>query len=206
MFEGKTLWQIFNFGGPVMYVLLFCSIFSIAVILNRIIYYARVSKTSREDFIAEVVSEIKAGNFQKAIEVCKNAQMPFANVVLSGLKLRGHGEKMISNALEREVTIEVIKLEKYTSVVGTIGNISLYIGLFGTIIGVVRAFHDISSVGTGGISTVIGGVSEALVATATGLMVAIPAVVAYNYFVKRIDQFVNDMELCASELLDALSE
>ena len=108
--------------------------------------------------------------------------------------------------MEREVTIEVIKLEKYTSVVGTIGNISLYIGLFGTVIGVVRAFHDISSIGTGGISTVIGGVSQALIATATGLMVAIPAVIAYNYFVKRIDQFVNDMELCASELLDAISE
>jgi biopolymer transport protein ExbB/TolQ len=93
-------------------------------------------------------------------------------------------------------------LEQYTAIVGTIGNTAVYIGLFGTVLGIIRAFHDISAAGAGGMSIVIGGVAEALVCTAAGLFVAIPAVIAYNYFIKRVDHFVNDMELCASELID----
>ena len=100
--------------------------------------------------------------------------------------------------------VETVKLEKYTSIVGTIGNIAVYIGLFGTVLGIVRSFHNISTVGSGGISVVIGGVAEALICTATGLIVAIPAVVAYNYFMRRVDNFVTDMEYCASEMLDIL--
>jgi biopolymer transport protein ExbB/TolQ len=108
--------------------------------------------------------------------------------------------------MEREITVEVIKLERYTSIVGTIGNTAVYIGLFGTVLGIIRAFHDISSIGAGGINVVIGGVSEALITTATGLSVAVPAVIAFNYFVKRVDGFVNDMELCASEVIDLIAK
>jgi len=98
-------------------------------------------------------------------------------------------------------------LEKYTTIVGTIGSVSVYIGLFGTVIGIIRAFHDISLAGSGGISVVIAGVSEALVATAAGLSVAIPAIVAYNFFMKRIDSFVVDMEYAVSaakEVIDTV--
>ena len=110
----------------------------------------------------------------------------------------------MSNAMEREITIETSDLERYIGIVGTIGNIAVYIGLFGTVLGIIRAFHDISMAGAGGMSIVIGGVAEALVCTATGLAVAIPAVIAYNYFSKRVDRFVDDMELCASELIDLI--
>ena len=68
--------------------------------------------------------------------------------------------------------------------------------------GIIRAFHDIAAAGAGGMSIVIGGVAEALVCTATGLFVAIPAVVAYNYFTRRVEHFISEMELCASELID----
>ena len=97
-----------------------------------------------------------------------------------------------------------MKLEKYTSVVGTIGSTSVYIGLFGTVLGIIRAFHDISMSGSGGISVVISGISESLACTAMGLCVAVPAVIAYNYFTKKIDNFISDMELCASEVMDLL--
>jgi biopolymer transport protein ExbB len=125
-------------------------------------------------------------------------------VVYSGLELYGRPEKEISNAMERNIRIETARLERYTGVVGTIGNIAVYIGLFGTVLGIIRAFHDISLAGSGGMSIVIGGVAEALVCTAVGLSVAIPAVVAYNFFNRRVERFVDDMELCASELLDLM--
>ena len=88
-------------------------------------------------------------------------------------------------------------LERRTGIVGTIGSVAVYIGLFGTVLGIIRAFGDISKSSGDGMNAVIAGVAEALVTTAAGLVVAVPAVVAYNYFVRRIDLFVSDMELTA---------
>ena len=205
MFAGKSLFQLLNMGGFTMYILLMCSVISIAVIFNRMLYYRAKSRISRRAFMEKVGKDVVAGGVENAVAFCKKADTPFANVALAGLKVVAHSEKILTNAMERETTIEILKLEKFTSVVGTIGNVAVYIGLFGTVLGIVRAFHDISSIGAGGINVVIGGVAEALICTATGLLVAVPAVVAYNYFTKRIDDFINDMELTASELLDIIN-
>jgi biopolymer transport protein ExbB len=202
MFAGKTIWEIFQTGGFTMYILLFCSLLSVTVLLERIIYYRKLSKTNRTEFMTRIRRVLKGGDVERAMEICKDTDSPFSNVVCSGLELLGHPEKLISNAMEREITVETTKLERYTSIVGTIGNTAVYIGLFGTVLGIIRAFHDIAAAGTGGMSIVIGGVAEALVCTAAGLFVAIPAVIAFNYFAKKVEYFINDMELCASELID----
>ena len=187
-----------------MYVLLFCSILSLAVILERIIYYRKKSRVKRTEFIKSIRPELNAGRVSRAMEISQRIDTPFSKVAQAGLILAGHEEKTISEAMEREITIETINLERFTSIVGTIGSTAVYIGLFGTVLGIIRAFHDISIAGAGGVSVVIGGISEALVCTAAGLLVAIPAVITYNYFIRRIDNFVADMELCASELMDLL--
>lgn len=204
MFAGKTFLEIVQIGGFTMYVLLFCSFLSIAILLERIIYYRRRSKTNRTEFMARIARAVSGGGIERAMELCRDTSAPFSNVVYSGLELSGRQEKEISNAMEREITVEVSKLERYTGIVGTIGNVAVYIGLFGTVLGIIRAFHDISAAGAGGMSIVIGGVAEALVCTATGLFVAIPAVIAFNYFARKVELFTNDMELCASELIDLM--
>jgi biopolymer transport protein ExbB/TolQ len=206
MFAGKTIWEILQIGGFTMYILLFCSILSIAIFLERIIYYRKRSKTKRAEFMMRAASALKTGDIKKAMEICKETLSPFSKVVYSGLQLYGHHKREISNAMEREITIETTKLERYTEIVGTIGNTAVYIGLFGTVLGIIRAFHDIAAAGAGGMSIVIGGVAEALVCTATGLFVAIPAVIAFNYFTKKVGHFMDDMELCASELTDLMGE
>jgi len=206
MFAGKTIWEILQIGGFTMYILLFCSILSIAILLERIIYYRKRSKTKRADFMMRAASALKTGDIKKAMEISKETLSPFSKVVYSGLQLYGHHKREISNAMEREITIETTKLERYTDIVGTIGNTAVYIGLFGTVLGIIRAFHDIAATGAGGMSIVIGGVAEALVCTATGLFVAIPAVIAFNYFTKKVGHFMDDMELCASELTDLIGE
>jgi len=200
-----TLWQLVKVGGFTMYVLLSFSVLSLAIIIERYIYYRRRSKVKREDFMVSIAKELEKGNAKRALEVCKNTDTPFSSVVHSGLSLYGHNEVVISNTMEREVTVETVKLERFTSIVGTIGSTAVYIGLFGTVLGIIRAFHDISKSGSGGISVVINGISEALVCTAAGLCVAVPAVIAYNYFVKQVDGFITDMELCASEIMDLLN-
>ena len=204
MFQGKTVWEIFQIGGFTMYILLFCSFISITILLERLLYYRKLSKTGRTEFMNKIKRALKNGHLERAMEICKDASAPFSNVIHSGLELHGRHEREISNAMEREITIETAKLERYTSIVATIGNTAVYIGLFGTVLGIIRAFHDIASAGAGGMAIVIGGVAEALVCTATGLFVAIPAVVAYNYFTKRVERFIDDMELCASELIDLI--
>jgi len=200
-----TLWQLLRVGGFTMFILLSFSVLSLTIIIERCIYYRRRSKVKRQAFMMLIRKELEKGNIKGAVEVCKNTDTPFASVVYSGLNLHGHNEVVISNTMEREVTVETTKLERYTSIVGTIGSTAVYIGLFGTVLGIIRAFGDISASGSGGISVVINGISEALVCTALGLCVAVPAVIAYNYFVKRVDSFITDMELCASEAMDLLN-
>ena len=204
MFKGKSIFAIIHIGGLAMYVLIFCSILSLAVILERLIYYKRQSRLKRAQLMEMIRGDIQKGHFPKAIAACKEFDTPFAKVACAGLNLHGHNERLISQAMEREITIETIKLEKFTSVVGTIGSTAVYIGLFGTVMGIIRAFHDISLTGAGGADVVTTGISEALICTAAGLLVSIPAVISYNFFIRKIDNFVRDMELCASELVDFL--
>ena len=205
MFAGKTLWQIFASGGATMYVLLFCSLLSLAVIIDRLWTYWSMMRSSRAAFMRKIQGMMERKDREGAIETCRETRAPFARVALAGLEPRSHDEKLIASTLERSVAFQASRLERLTSIVGTIGNTAVYIGLFGTVLGIIRAFRDISAMGTGGMAVVIGGVAEALITTATGLAVAVPSVIAYNYFVRRIDSFVNDMELCASEMTDILT-
>lgn len=200
-----TLWQIINTGGFTIYILLFCSVLSIAIMIERIVYYRRRSRVKREQFMRQIRAELGKKDASKALELAKKTNTPFADVVTAGLNFFGHDEKEISEAMEREIIIETTKLERFTTIVGTIGSTAVYIGLFGTVLGIIRAFRDISLSGSGGLSVVISGISEALVCTATGLAVAVPAVIVYNYFIKRIDNFITDMELSVSETMDLLN-
>ncbi len=200
-----AFWSLIKVGGLTVYVLIACSIFSFAIILERIFYYRRRALIKRPDFMALIAKEIDRGSIGRALDLCASTDTPFSNVVQAGLRLYGHNEIVISNTMERETVIETNKLEKYISIIGTLGSTAVYIGLFGTVLGIIRAFHDISTSGSGGLNVVINGIAEALICTAAGLAVAVPAVIAYNYFVKKIDSFVMDMELSTSQVMDLIS-
>ena len=204
MFEGKSFWQIINMGGATMYVLIACSIVSLAIILERLYSYHQYA-VDRLDFMRRVRAEVEKGAIDVATKMCELNRSPVAAVVGAGLGQHGRGEKEIGEAMEREVMVETLALERFTGVVGIIGNVAVYIGLFGTVLGIIRAFHSISLTGQGGLSVVIGGVAEALICTATGLFVAVPAVVAHNYFMRRVDRFVVDMQYCSSQTLALLT-
>ena len=200
-----NIWQLIKVGGFTMVMLLASSVLSIAIILERLIAYRIKSRIKRKDFMLKMRQELKKGGVNSAMKICKDNFAPFFQVVYAGLSFFDCSEKEISNNMERQIIIETTMLERLTSVIGTIGSVSVYVGLFGTVLGIIRAFHDISVSGSGGISVVISGISEALACTAAGLCVAVPAVVAYNYFMKKIDDFIKDMELAASETMDLIS-
>jgi len=206
MFEGKTFLDILQLGGPTMYVLVLCSLTSITIFLERLFYYRKQSRVNRSDFMSRLGEALAGKSPEKAKEIAKETRTPCSRVIEAGLNEYGRSEKFMSGAMERKIMDETRNLERFTIVVGTIGNIGLYIGLFGTVLGIIRAFHDIAATGSGGMSTVIAGVAEALVCTAMGLMVAIPAVIFFNYFTRQIESFTDDMQMCASELLCLLEE
>lgn len=204
MFKNFNLLEAIKIGGPVMYLLVLSSIISIAVIIDRILYYYRRSHVSRMVFMQNIREQIVKGDVKRALAHCEEVLAPFSSVVAVGLKAAHLDEKEIQAAMERQVITEAGSLESRIGIVGTIGGTAVYVGLLGTVMGIIHTFQDIAQLGSGGIDVVIRGIAEALVCTAAGLFVAIPAVIAYNYFVKRISNFVTDMELCASEVVSLI--
>jgi len=204
MFKDKSIFEILQAGGFTMYILIFCSVLSLAVIIERLLYYYRRSRTSRPELMDKIRKAYTGKQVDMAVNLCRQSDTPWGRVALAGLGLHGHDEKVISNAMEREITVETIKLERFTGIVATIGGTAVYVGLFGTVLGIMRAFGDIAKAGSGGMDVVTTGIAEALICTAAGLLVAIPAVVSYNYFMRKTDNFVVDMELTASELVDLM--
>jgi len=205
MFENKSLLDIFHMGGWVMYVLLACSIMSLGVFIGKEIEFWKKSKPSRIAVMKKVRGFLEKKDIDGAVKYCKTLSVStFCNLVAAGLTFHGKNMLEIEDAINREITVEIAKLEKGTIIVGTIANVAVYIGLFGTVLGIVNAFHSIAVTGTTGLNVVIGGVSEALLNTAVGLGVAIPAVVFFNGLTKQIKTLTHEMDSAASELLAIL--
>jgi biopolymer transport protein ExbB/TolQ len=209
MFAGKSFFEILALGGWTLYLLLIISIVSLSVIILKTIEFTRKSKVDIADLLKRAKDVlVKGENINVLIGYCILMDCPVSNTIAAGLqRFNETGNSNIEQAMKRKISTEVVKLEKYTTILATIGAVSVYIGLFGTVLGIIRSFHDISLAGSGGISVVIGGVSESLIATAAGLCVAIPAVAAYNFFSRSIDKFVIEMEYTISalkEIIDGL--
>lgn len=205
MFEGKSLFDILAMGGFTLYILLFASCVSVAIIILKIVEF-RKKNIDVNSFFKRLSLKLERQTLDNAISLCKLYNKPVVNVFREGLiYYKNMNTTDIKPAIDRTISVEVMNLEKYISIIATIGGIAVYIGLFGTVLGIIRSFHDISLAGSGGISVVIGGVSESLVATAAGLSVAIPAVIAYNFIVRAIDNFTVEMEYAGSLLKEFLT-
>ena len=206
MFIGKSIWDILQMGYYTMTVLFICSLTSLTVIFERGFHFRSKTRIKRTAFMEKIRSYIENNSIQGAIAYSGTVISPLAKVVLTGLLLAGKDEEKITNAMERQISIEVKELESNTGILGSIGSTVVYIGLFGTVIGIIRAFQDVAlAAGSGtGITGIVSGIAEALITTASGIAVAVPTVIAYNAYMNKIDVISSDMELCASETLDLL--
>lgn len=208
MFEGKSLLDFIQIGGFTMYILLFCSVVSFTVIVERLIYFGKKSKTKREALMGEIAALLSKRDIEGAKALCASNKTPLSAVAAAGIELDGKSAEKIANGMDRQISVEVKDLDRSISLLGTIGSTVVYIGLFGTVLGIISSFQKIaqSAAGGGGMETVIAGIAEALICTATGILVAVPSVFAYNLLTKRVDDFAIDMELVASETGDLLKE
>jgi biopolymer transport protein ExbB/TolQ len=212
-FAPLDLWH--NMGTlvkGVVIVLFIESIWSLAVIIDRALYFQAAKKQSRE-FAPRVAGALKEAKLDEAIKVAdRNKKSHLAEVVTAGLQeFRNYGsggaisEEQIESsqrALERSEAIVHAKLKRGLGGLATIGSTAPFIGLFGTVVGILHAFQQIATQKTSGIGAVAGGISEALVTTAFGLLVAIPAVMTFNYFTGKVEAFDVEMDNSSSELVD----
>ncbi|HLV00589.1 MAG TPA: MotA/TolQ/ExbB proton channel family protein [Acidobacteriota bacterium] len=202
---GGPLWNYFNQGGPMMWPLLACSILGLVYIIERGIAYYRV-KGETPEIVSEVRDSLLRHELRRSIEVCESYDHPVAVTLKAGLLRYGKSHEEIEKAMESVALHEVSKLEKSLWILATVANIAPLFGFLGTVTGMIASFEALAEVGLGNPEAVAGGISQALITTATGLMIALPVQAAYNYFSNRVSQFALDMEISSSVLLETFNE
>ncbi len=205
--ESFNLLKLIEQGGIATYPLILCSIIIVAVISERL-FALRGVLPSTQRVTNLVIPLLTQGDFDSALFMCsKYKKSLLANVyyfLLSGRKDKT--VRQISDQLEEKKFEEIQELKQNIWVLGTIGSSAPFIGLFGTVVGIIKSFHSMAEVGTGGFSVVAGGISEALIATAMGLVVAIVAVIAYNYFQTKIATINTVIKINSIKFLEAYKE
>lgn len=202
---GGPLWNYFSQGGPMMWPLLACSILGLVYIIERSIAYYRV-KGDTPEIVSEIRDSLLRHELRHSIEVCETYDHPVAITLKAGLLRYGKSHEEIEKAMESVALHEVSKLEKGLWILATVANIAPLFGFLGTVTGMIGSFEALAEVGLGNPEAVAGGISEALITTATGLMIALPVQAAYNYFNNKVSQFALDMEISSSVLLETFNE
>ncbi|MCY3778346.1 MAG: MotA/TolQ/ExbB proton channel family protein [Candidatus Aminicenantes bacterium] len=208
------LWGHMGFMAKAVVVVLgIQSVWSIAVMAERYLLYRAARKQSQE-FAPAVAESLANGNIQEAIELSEEKKKShLAKVVAAGLNefqahqgstatISGQTIDASRRALQRATAVGVEEFKRGLGGLATIGATAPFVGLFGTTVGIINAFAGMSQAEDTGLAAVAGGISEALVATAIGLFVAVPAVWMYNYFTGKIESFVVEMDNSSSELID----
>ncbi len=202
------------FGGAVMVCLALLSVFSVGMIIDKQRRFGLAWRQS-EKFKPEFKKFLHGGDAQDLIEAGKLHENSYVAQVVSagiieydGVRQRGGDPvaslELVTSALRDSISEMLIQLKGGLGLLATIGSTAPFIGLFGTVVGIINAFRSIAATGSGGMSVVSGGIAEALVSTALGIFVAIPAVVAFNHFTGRIETFHVAMNRASSQLMNCL--
>jgi len=204
-----SLWQTFSAGGPVMWPILLCSIFALAIIIEKFWHMHKI-KIDTQEFLGSVLDKMKRHQVKEALEICEKTKSPISHILKAGILKYDRPRPQIKEAIEDASLYEIPKLEKNLPMLATIAHISPLLGLLGTVTGMVRCFQTIQAKATAfhpvSPGDLAGGIWEALLTTVAGLIVAIPTFIAYNYLVNRVNGFILEMEKASTELVNFLTE
>lgn len=187
----------------VLYLLIILSLVSVSVMIERVIFYARHTTdiyALRQDF----AKLLEAGDYHATTSLLSQRDTLETNVVLFGLRDHAKGPEAVEDLMEGALSKERQRYDRALPFLATIGNNAPFIGLFGTVLGIIKAFSDLAGNMAEASGAVMAGISEALVATAIGLVVAIPAVIAYNVFTVHVKKQTGNANLLARTLLAQL--
>jgi len=192
-------------GGILMYVILVCSIVGLAVFLDKLFHIHRAA-IDPGLLLREIHGMVNSGEITEARELCERTPGPVAHIIKAGLSRIGRDRADIKEGIEDAGLREVSRLESRLGILATVAHISPLLGLLGTVLGMIRTFQAIEKLqGAVNPSDLAGGIWEALLTTAFGLVVAIAAFVGYNYLVAKVERIVLEMETSAVEIVELLS-
>ena len=200
-----NLRELLAAGGPILILLLLLSVYSISIILERFFKLRSTISLSRK-LMAYCRHPLRSENYQKVEDACRKEVVkntPAAALILRLVQERNRPQAELEKIADSVIDWEVTKLQRRLTILGTLGSITPFIGLFGTVIGVMHAFKDLAAytASSAGASVVAAGIAEALVNTAAGLFVAVPAVIAYNYYLSKTNYFAKELENIADEII-----
>ena len=201
-----SLWDILNMAGYAMWAIVALSVLTVAVALERLVVQWRFMDRARA--LADTVGRcLKRGAFDEARSACERSRSPLAEVFLVGFERLGRTKKEnLAAAVDRERVRVMLGMRTRMWIIGTIGAIAVFVGLFGTVIGIQEAFGRIAETRSNDMAVVSGGLTEALYATAAGILVAVEAVVLYNFFNQRLSRLSVELKLLTDEFLEQLDE
>jgi biopolymer transport protein ExbB len=203
--EVRVMLNFFIRGGIMMYPLLVSSILVIAIVIDRLIYFRNI-RVGEKELFDQVKDKLKSHGPEASIAYCDQAGGPVAAMLKAGLKHHGRERHRVEDSIERESLTEIPKLKKFLPGLNTIASISTLMGFTGTVMGMIRAFNSIAGAGTTSPAIVAGGIAEALTTTATGLVIAIVALIFYHYFSHRADRILLEVERASRNLMDIMEE
>ena len=190
-------------GGWLMVLIVLCSIVVLAICIERL-FTLNPKKIAPPHLLATVWKQLKAGEMDASRLKTLKQSSPLGRILAAGLSNAYHGREVMKESIQEAAQHVVHDLERYLNTLGTIAAIAPLLGLLGTVVGMIKVFAEIMSQGTGNASVLAGGISEALIPTAAGLTVAIPALAMHRYFVGKIDAIVVELEQETIKLVDAL--
>ena len=202
-----SLWQLFNSGGWLMWVLLALGGVTVFIFVERFLAIRKASKGMNMGFMNRIRDAISDGNIRAAVDMCRRSNTPIARMVEKGIERLGRPMADVQSAIENVANLEVSRLENGLPFLATIAGGAPMIGFLGTVMGMVQTFMDMSAAGgTVDMALLSGGMYVAMITTVGGLLVGIPAYFGYNYLVAAIEKLVFRMEAHSIAFMDILNQ
>ena len=193
--------EIMQRGGIIMWIILFLSIIATAIIIERLLYFRKI-RVDEEKIINRLKQVLAKNHFDEALAICENNPSPITNLMKVGIENRNFSSATIREMILDAANLEIPKLEKNLPALGTITHIAPLLGLLGTVIGNISAFGVLGRFGSVGDPSLLArGIAVALLTTAAGLVVAIPAIIFYNYLVSKVNNTITRLENRVNELV-----
>ncbi len=197
------MFELLKAGGVIMVPIVACSILALAIILERF-WTLRESRVAPQASINELWRWIKKKELNGRKLKALQGSSPMGRILASGLMNAKHGREIMKESIEHEASQVIHQLERFLNPLGTVATITPLLGLLGTVIGMIKVFAEIQLAGVGDAGNLAGGISEALMTTAAGLSVAIPALICHRYLLRRVDELVVNMEQEAIKLVEVV--
>ncbi len=203
-----SIFELFQRGGPVMWPILLCSVAALSIAIERLVALSHL-EGEPEDFLNQVTHSIRTGHLAQAQRLCDAHPTPLSHMIKAGIRRYGQPEPRIRESIAEAGSREIPTLQRYIPLLGTMAHLAPLLGLLGTVTGLIRCFQVIqekaTTVNPVNPGDLAGGIWEALLTTAFGLTVAIPAYALYNYLVHRTNTLVQRLESTADDLVELLA-